>query len=70
MNAPISKPCAWCQREAGFAPKADESHGICERHRRALELELRNSEEALTEQRQRWEQRQAMSWQERLDNGR
>lgn len=25
--------CAWCQREMNLKPQADESHGICARHR-------------------------------------
>jgi hypothetical protein len=29
-------PCAWCQQEQGVKPQAGESHGICQRHAKAM----------------------------------
>ena len=36
----IVSVCAWCQREKGEAPKPNQSHGICERHRDVMLAEL------------------------------
>jgi hypothetical protein len=36
----IETVCAWCQRERGEAPKANQSHGICRAHKRAMLAEI------------------------------
>ena len=35
-------PCAWCLSELGIAPRPEDSHTICYRHKRAMFLELRD----------------------------
>ena len=32
--------CAWCQKEANEKPEPGQSHGICQRHKREMLIDL------------------------------